>query len=115
MLRTISDLSRWDLGALWFVNENEHPAVIGCAEIWHQPSVEAGEFSRMTRQSVFTRGLGLPGRVWAKRRTSLGPRCDAGHAKFPRAPFAAQANLHSAFAFPVRINEKVLGVMGFFS
>jgi signal transduction histidine kinase/CheY-like chemotaxis protein len=36
-------------------------------------------------------------------------------ANFPRAPFAAQANLHSAFAFPVRIKEKVLGVMEFFS
>jgi signal transduction histidine kinase len=36
-------------------------------------------------------------------------------ADFPRAPFAAQANLHGAFAFPIRINEKVLGVMEFFS
>ena len=114
MLCTISDLSRWDLGTLWFVNENEHPAVLSCAEIWHQPSVEAVEFSRVTRQSVFTRGLGLPGRVWADGKPAwvLDVMQDAN---FPRAPFAAQANLHSAFAFPVRINEKVLGVMEFFS
>ena len=114
MLCTISDLSRWDLGTLWFVNENEHPAVLSCAEIWHQPSVEAVEFSRVTRQSVFTRGLGLPGQVWADGKPAwvLDVMQDAN---FPRAPFAAQANLHSAFAFPVRINETVLGVMEFFS
>jgi signal transduction histidine kinase len=34
---------------------------------------------------------------------------------FPRTPFATQANLHGAFAFPIRINEKVLRVMEFFS
>jgi len=114
ILRTICDLSHWDLGALWFVNENDHPAVISCTEIWHQPSVEAVEFSRITRQSVFTRGLGLPGRVWANGEPAwvLDVMQDPN---FPRAPFAAQANLHSAFAFPVRINETVLGVMEFFS
>ncbi len=65
-------------------------------------------------QSVFTRGLGLPGRVWANGEPAwiLDVMQDAN---FPRAPFAAQANLHGAFAFPIRINEKVLGVMEFFS
>jgi PAS domain S-box-containing protein len=114
ILCAVCDLSRWDLGALWFVNENEHPAVLSCAEIWHQPSVEAVEFSQVTMQSVFTRGLGLPGRVWANGEAAwvLDVMQDAN---FPRAPFALQANLRGAVAFPVRINEKVLGVMEFFS
>ena len=113
-LPIICNLSHWDLGALWFVNENEHPAIISCVETWHQPSVEAGEFSRMTMQMVFTRGLGLPGRVWANGEPAwiLDVVQDAN---FPRAPFAAQANLHGAFAFPIKINEKILGVMEFFS
>jgi signal transduction histidine kinase/CheY-like chemotaxis protein len=68
----------------------------------------------VTMQTVFTRGLGLPGRVLANGEPAwvLDVMQDAN---FPRAPFAAQANLHSAFAFPIRINEKVLGVMEFFS
>ncbi|MGH7215968.1 MAG: histidine kinase dimerization/phospho-acceptor domain-containing protein, partial [Nitrospiraceae bacterium] len=113
-LRIICDFSRWDLGALWFVNENEQPAILSCVETWHQPSVKAGEFSRMTMQTVLTRGLGLPGRVWASGEPAwiLDVTQDAN---FPRAPFAAQANLHGAFAFPITINEKVLGVMEFFS
>ena len=113
-LPIICDLSHWDLGALWFVNENEDPAIVSCVETWNQPSVEAGEFLRMTMQTVFTRGLGLPGRVWANGEPAwiLDVMQDEN---FPRAPLAAQANLHSAFAFPIKINETVLGVMEFFS
>ena len=112
ILRTICNLSRWDLGALWLVSDQA--GVISCAEIWHQPSMEAVEFSRVTMQSVFTPGLGLPGRVWANGEPAeiLDVMQDTN---FPRAPFARLANLHGAFAFPIRINEKVLGVMEFFS
>ena len=112
ILRAVCELSHWNLGALWLVNE--HSAVLSCAEIWHQPSVEAVEFSRVTMQSVFTRGLGLPGRVWANGEPAwIFDVMQDGN--FPRTPFAAQANLHGAFAFPIRINEQVLGVMEFFS
>ena len=112
ILRAVCELSRWDLGALWLVND--HTGVLSCAEIWHQPSVEATEFSRMTMQAVFTRGVGLPGRVWASEEPAavLDVMQDAN---FPRAPFAAQADLHGAFAFPIRSNEQVLGVVEFFS
>ena len=112
ILRAVCELSRWDLSALWFAND--HTGVLSCAEIWHRPSVEATEFSRMTMQTVFTRGLGLPGRVWANGAPAWIPDV-VQDTDFPRAPFAAQANFHGAFAFPIRINEKILGVMEFFS
>jgi two-component system cell cycle sensor histidine kinase/response regulator CckA len=114
ILRAVCDLSRWDLGALWFVNENEHPAVLSCVEIWHQPSMQETEFSRVTMQTSFTRSSGLPGRVWANGEPTWIPDV-VQDIDFPRAPFAAQENLHGAFAFPIRINENVLGVMEFFS
>jgi PAS domain S-box-containing protein len=112
ILRIICDLSHWDFGALWLVNDQT--GTISCAEIWHQPSVDAVEFSRVTMQDNFTYGLGLPGRVWATGQPAwiLDVMEDAN---FPRAPFARQANFHGAFAFPITINEKVLGVMEFFS
>ena len=112
ILRITCDLSHWDLGALWLVNDQS--SAISCAEIWHQPSVDAVEFSRVTRQDGLTHGLGLPGRVWATGQPAwiLDVMQDAN---FPRARSAGQANLHGAFAFPITINEKVLGVMEFFS
>ena len=114
ILHAICDLSRWDVGALWFVNENIQPTVLNCAEIWHQSSAKETEFSRVTRQTVFTQGLGLPGRVWASGEPIWVPDV-MQDTNFPRAQFAAQANLHGAFAFPIRNNEKILGVMEFFS
>ncbi|HZC81271.1 MAG TPA: PAS domain S-box protein, partial [Nitrospiraceae bacterium] len=112
ILRTVCELSQWDLGALWFVNDQTN--VLSCPEIWHHPSVDATAFSQATLQTVFTRGLGLPGRVWATGKPAwvLDVMQDAN---FPRAPFAAQAQLHGAFAFPIRVNDTVLGVMEFFS
>ncbi len=112
ILRAVCDLSRWDLGALWLVDDQT--GVISCTDIWHQPSLDATEFSRVTMQTVFTRGIGLPGRVWANGEPAWSSDV-VQDANFPRAPFAAQANLHGAFAFPIRINEKVLGALEFFS
>lgn len=112
ILHAICDLARWDLGALWFVNDQTN--VLECQQLWHQPSVDATAFSQATLQTVFTRGLGLPGRVWASGTPAwvLDVMQDSN---FPRAPFAAQARLHGAFAFPIRVNDTVLGVMEFFS
>jgi len=112
ILRIICELAHWDLGSLWFVNDQAD--VLNCAEIWHQPSVEATEFSRMTRHMVLTRGVGLPGRVWASEAPAT-IRDVMEDPNFPRAPYAAQAQLHTAFAFPVRLDDHVLGVMEFFS
>ena len=112
IIRIICELAHWDLGSLWFVNN--HAEVLNCAEIWHQPSVEATEFSRMTMHMVLTRGLGLPGRVWASEAPAT-IRDVMEDPNFPRAPYAAQAQLHTAFAFPVRLDDHVLGVMEFFS
>ena len=112
ILRTICEHSHQDLAALWFLNDQED--TLSCVETWCQPSVDATEFSQVTLQTVFRRGDGLPGRVWASGEPAWIPAL-AQDANFPRAPIAARANLHSAFAFPILLNGKVLGVMEFFN
>ncbi len=101
ILRIICELAHWDLGSLWFVND--HADVLNCAEIWHQPSVEATEFSGTTRHMVLTRGVGLPGRVWASEAPAT-MRDVREDPNFPRAPYAAQAQLHTAFAGACLLN-----------
>ena len=39
--------------------------MLRCEEIWHIPSLEAKEFTTVTRLITFSPGVGLPGSVWA--------------------------------------------------
>jgi len=61
-----------------------------------------------------TRGVGLPGMVWEEKQ----PRWmfDVENAtNFVRAPAALADGLHAAFAFPVEVEGRFLGVLEFFS
>ncbi|MEO5954521.1 MAG: response regulator [Nitrospiraceae bacterium] len=112
ILRTVCDLSPWDLGILWL--PNDEMGVLSSVEIWLQPSVDATEFSRVTMQTVFPRGRDLPGRVWASGKPTwvLDVTQEADYA---RASLAVQANLHGAFVFPIVMRERVLAVLEFYS
>ena len=75
---------------------------------------EAPEFESESRKSVFTKGMGLPGRVWESGNPSWID--DVVEDKnFLRAKAAVADGIHSAFGFPIKLDEKVLGVFEFFS
>lgn len=62
----------------------------------------------------FLKGVGLPGRIWETGKPIWIPDA-VKDPNFPRAPMAAQAGLHAAFAFPIRLGGATHGVMEFFS
>src|SRR5262249_21037305 len=65
-------------------------------------------------QGTFGPGIGLPGRVWAKREPLYLP--DVVHdPEFLRASIAAREMLHAALAVPILLRREALGVMEFFS
>lgn len=112
LLQSICEGLGWQCSLMWEVNEKNN--VLDWVDCWH---VEDGNFTAFTDMSfniTFARGRGLPGRVW-----------DTGEplwildvvkdTNFPRYKVAEIANLHGAFAFPIRLKDKVLGVMEFFS
>lgn len=112
ILQAISEAQGWQLGALWIVDPSGER--LRCVEMWHAAGPERSEFKAMTRQLSFTRGTGLPGRVWETARPIWIPDAivDSG---FARAAKAAQDGLHGAFAFPILFGDEVLGVMEFFA
>ena len=59
-------------------------------------------------------GVGLPGRVWSSRAAAYIPDV-VQDPNFLRAPIAARAGLHAAFAFPILLGSEVVGIMDFFS
>jgi len=58
ILRAIGECLEWDAGALWRVDRQAE--ALRCVELWHKASIEVPEFERVSRESTFVTGLGLP-------------------------------------------------------
>jgi len=112
ILAAICESLGWEHGAYWAIDHSAD--VLRCAEVWTPPSLSFPEFDRASRATAFTRGVGLPGRVWES-----GAPCWISDVtrdpNFPRAPVATREGLHAAFCFPVLLRGDVKGVLEFFS
>ncbi len=112
ILQAICESLGWEHSAVWSVNRAD--GVIDCLEIWHDPTVRFAEFEKISRETRFRPGIGLPGRVWASGEPAWIPDVTKD-SNFPRAPYAIREGLHGAFGFPIRLGNEVIGVMEFFS
>ncbi len=102
----------WECAMMWEVDENEN--VLRWIDGWHIGGSDFTEFENMSRNMIFHRGKGLPGRVW-NNAEPLWILDVVKDANFPRAPAAIKVGLHGGLAFPVILGNRVLGVMEFFS
>ena len=112
IIQAICEALGWEHGALWTIDREAD--VLRCSELWTSPQLRFREFDAISRNTAFTRGVGLPGRVWSSGEPAWIP--DVVHdANFPRAAIAAREGLHAAFGFPVLVRGEVLSVLEFFS
>lgn len=112
IIQAVCECVGWDIGILWIVDHKDN--VLRCVEHWYSPSVSLSEFEAITRQFTFSKGVGLPGRIWASGK----PEWIVNVVKdtnFPRMSYAAKAGLHGAFGFPIVSGGEFLGVIEFFS
>jgi PAS domain S-box-containing protein len=112
ILLAIGECLGWDVGVLWRVDRDGE--VLRCVELWHTASIEVPEFDRVSRESTFVPGLGLPGRVWSSLEPEYIPDVVSDE-NFPRAPIAELEGLRAAFGFPILLGGQALGVVEFFS
>lgn len=112
VLEAVCESLAWELGALWRV-DNE-TKVLRCVETWHAASAQIPEFEEASRQRTFSKGEGLPGRVWESGKPAWVTDIIA-NGNFPRAALAQKVGLHAAFAFPILLADEILGVMEFFT
>src|SRR5262249_20669435 len=96
VLQAIRESVGWDVGWLWSLDRTTN--VLRCVECSHRPAAEVAEFEARSRQSAFSRGIGLPGRVWSSGKPAWIPDVTRD-ANFPRAAVAVQVGLHGAFGF----------------
>src|SRR5512143_3750323 len=65
VLEAICKALGWDYGGLWQVDSSRD--VLRCVETWTAPGTAFPEFEAKSRETSFTKGIGLPGWVWAHR------------------------------------------------
>ena len=112
ILQAICIALEWSLGEIWIYDSQDR--VLKCSEIWHIPSIEVSEFVKITRQTTFSPGVGLPGRVLSSAQPVWVE--DAVHdSTFQRAEIASRVGLHGVFCFPILSGNEVLGAINFFS
>ncbi len=110
-LEIIGQAAQWDLGEIWIVDRKTK--ALRLADYWQQPGRDFSRFIDGSRHMVFPRGAGLPGHVW-----------ETGHAewisdlsfgdRFQRKVLARNHNLRSWIGFPIKVQNEVFGVIGFF-
>jgi len=112
LVEAIGQALGWEVGELWRVDEAA--GMLRAAGGWRASGTTGDRFLSKSREFLFERGIGLPGRVWSTGRPVWIPDVDRDD-NFPRARYALEDGLHAAFAFPITLGGAVLGVMAFFS
>jgi PAS domain S-box-containing protein len=111
ILQAVCESTGWSCGTLWRLDVIA--GVLRCIDFWHQPDQEFPDFERLTRKLTMASGIGVPGRVWLTGEPVWVANI-VEDSNFPRIPAALKDGLQSAFAFPVRFQNEVIGVIEFF-
>ncbi len=110
VIRAVCETQGWQCGR-YFRVDNE-AGVLRFAEFWSVPDATVERFIEGSRDVVFAQGVGLTGWVWQ----SGQPLWVADISKDPRVQSKAlhrDASTRGAFAFPVMMEGKTVGVLGF--
>ena len=112
VIQAVCEQLRWSFGALWNVDDSSDR--LHCVETWKHSNTALKEFEQQTKEMTFAKGIGLPGRVWESGNSAWIKEVTVDD-DFPRSAIAIKEGLAGAFAFPIRIGDRVQGVMEFFS
>jgi PAS domain S-box-containing protein len=112
MLRIMGENQSWDMGELWEVADDEQS--LRCVDIWHTEEHQGAEYLERRRGAHLEPDAGLAGRVWHRHAPLWIPDlAEEGSADL--VPFQKEADLHGAFAIPLRNGPRIIGVMAFYS
>lgn len=112
IVKRICKAFAWDLGELWLVDESNQS--LRCVNAWHKENLRMMKYNKKSRAYTFKLDVGLPGRVW-KEKQPIWIGDYSKRPEFERSVAAGKAKLHSAFGVPILFQNKVFGIMNFFS
>lgn len=115
IIRTICETMGWHCGTRWAWDEANK--LLRYAEYWGVDTPEIREFMTASTNSTIKPGpvdQGLVRRTYSSGKPVWIADVTQVKGLLNRAPLVAKAGLHGAFAFPLLLGNKVLGVMEFF-
>jgi PAS domain S-box-containing protein len=111
LLEALGGAMGWKLGMVW--TRSDDPEALRLERTWCAPEVEGTAFELASSELAFAKGIGLPGRVWAKEHPMWIEDVTADPA-FARAETAKAICLRGAIALPVFSGGEMYGVLEFF-
>ncbi|REK09706.1 MAG: ammonium transporter [Actinobacteria bacterium] len=111
-LREVCEFTGWSVGHVYASSSDGE--LLSPTRIWQMDDDALSEFVRLTGQTPFLVGEGLPGLAAERRRTER-MTISEDTAWNPRLMAASRAGLRSGYAFPVFAGPDVVAVMEFFS
>ena len=112
LLEAMASSGDWAFAAIW--TYDEAAGGLRCRNVWHDASERVKKFSDLSLVITLPEGQGLPGRVWNSKKPTWVYDVTRDP-NFPRAPYAAAADLHGGFAFPLFFQGEIDGIMELFS
>ncbi|MBL8798344.1 MAG: response regulator [Planctomycetia bacterium] len=110
---TVCAMTGWPVGHVYLPDgETRQLRPTG---IWHLDAPDAlAEFRRVTEQTRFAPGVGLPGRIWASGEPAWIANVQHDD-NFPRVHACQHLPLKGAFGFPIKIGGETVAVLEFFA
>jgi PAS domain S-box-containing protein len=108
----VCESTGWTVGHVYLPAQDQRS--LESTAIWHLRDEDAHEeFRRITEQTSFARGIGLPGRVWESGEASwiVDVQQDPN---FPRAKLCGVIGVTSAVGFPIKIQDQIVAILEFF-
>jgi PAS domain-containing protein len=111
-LEVILSANGWILGQFWIVSDQEN--LVRCAP-WYFATAQLPEFRATSMDRRFSKGVELPGRVWATGCPLLIPELEAESGlNFTRKSAALKCGLRSGFSFAIKNGPFITGIFEFF-
>jgi PAS domain S-box-containing protein len=112
ILQSVCENLGWDMGFFWAVDAAGE--TLRCVQTWVAPGVSAPALLSASRELAYSKGMGLPGQVWAQGERVWSADVAGDPNILYRGPLAAREGLRAAAAFPVGGGGDFLGVIEFF-
>ncbi|MBI3849961.1 MAG: PAS domain S-box protein [Verrucomicrobia bacterium] len=110
LIQILAETFEWDVGEFW--EAVAAPKKLRMVHVWHAPGRKLEAFVKHSLKLSIPMFGSLPGHVLSTREPEWIPEI-ARRSHFLRKREAARAGLRSALAFPIQLDQHILGVMAF--